>query len=160
MQDKFILDACCGPKYMWFNKNHPNCIYVDIRSEEFMNRKEKVIITPDLLADYRKLPFVDNRFKLVVWDPPHLKNKKQTGNFLKTFGNLHPDTWKEDLTKGFNECWRVLDNYGILVFKFSDFSFSFREVLNLFPVKPLFGNSCSKSKNATTKWFCFMKIPN
>ena len=19
-KDKFILDACCGPKYMWFNK--------------------------------------------------------------------------------------------------------------------------------------------
>jgi hypothetical protein len=24
MKGKFILDACCGPKLFWFNKNHPN----------------------------------------------------------------------------------------------------------------------------------------
>lgn len=27
--NKFILDACCGPKHMWFNKNHPNVISGD-----------------------------------------------------------------------------------------------------------------------------------
>lgn len=34
MSNKFILDACCGPKAMWYNKNHPNAIYIDNRYEE------------------------------------------------------------------------------------------------------------------------------
>ena len=34
LSDKFILDACCGGRMMWFNKNHPNCLYIDIRKEE------------------------------------------------------------------------------------------------------------------------------
>ena len=33
-EDKFILDVCCGGKAFWFNKNHPNTIYQDIRTEE------------------------------------------------------------------------------------------------------------------------------
>lgn len=24
LNNKFILDACCGGKMFWFNKNHPN----------------------------------------------------------------------------------------------------------------------------------------
>ena len=32
-KDKFILDACCGGRCFWFNKEHPNTLYVDIRKE-------------------------------------------------------------------------------------------------------------------------------
>ena len=31
---KFILDACCGGRMMWTNKNHPNAIYIDNREVE------------------------------------------------------------------------------------------------------------------------------
>ena len=158
-KNKFILDACCGPKYMWFNKNHPNSLFMDNRRENFLNRKEMVKISPDFIGDFRDVNFPNKSFKLIVWDPPHLKMKKMTGNFAKTFGNLHPDTWQDDLKNGFNNLWRMLDDFGVLIFKFSDFSFSFKEVLKLFPVEPLFGNTASKSKNSVTKWFCFMKIP-
>lgn len=34
MKNKFILDACCGPKCFWYNKNHPNTIYIDKRVEK------------------------------------------------------------------------------------------------------------------------------
>ena len=159
MKNKFILDACCGPKYMWFNKNHPNALFMDIREETFLNRKETVIISPNYIGDFRDVNFPDKSFKLIVWDPPHLKMKKMTGNFAKTFGNLHPDTWQDDLRNGFNNLWRMLDDFGVLIFKFSDFSFSFKDILKLFPIEPLFGNTASKSKNSVTKWFCFMKIP-
>ena len=28
---KFILDACCGSRMFWFQKNQPNTIFQDIR---------------------------------------------------------------------------------------------------------------------------------
>ena len=31
--EKFILDACCSGRMMWFNKKHPNATYIDIRKE-------------------------------------------------------------------------------------------------------------------------------
>lgn len=33
--DKLILDACCGPRMMWFDKQNPLAVFMDIRDEEF-----------------------------------------------------------------------------------------------------------------------------
>ena len=30
--DKIILDACCGSRMFWFDKNNPAALFVDIRS--------------------------------------------------------------------------------------------------------------------------------
>lgn len=35
MNDKKILDVCCGPRMMWFDKQNPLAVYMDIRAEEF-----------------------------------------------------------------------------------------------------------------------------
>ena len=32
--DKLILDACCGPRMMWFDKQNPLAVFMDIRDEE------------------------------------------------------------------------------------------------------------------------------
>lgn len=32
--DKLILDACCGPRMMWFDKRNPQAVFMDIRDEE------------------------------------------------------------------------------------------------------------------------------
>lgn len=86
MKDKFILDACCGPRMMWFNKRHPNTLYIDIRRENFIaSGGDKIIIDPDMIADFRNLPFPDKSFKLVVWDPPHMKTLSTNG--YETKGN-------------------------------------------------------------------------
>lgn len=29
--EKLILDACCGSKMFWFNKEHPDALYMDNR---------------------------------------------------------------------------------------------------------------------------------
>ena len=73
MKDKFILDACCGGRMMWFNKKHPNTIYIDIRREEKGLCKERpnFEVNPDKIMDFTNLEFPDKKFKLVVWDPPH-----------------------------------------------------------------------------------------
>lgn len=34
MKEKLILDACCGGRMFWFNKKHPNALYVDQRKFE------------------------------------------------------------------------------------------------------------------------------
>ena len=37
------------------------------------------MIAPDLLADFTDLPFPDNTFALVVFDPPHFERNGATG---------------------------------------------------------------------------------
>ncbi len=76
----------------------------------------------------------------------------------KKYGALHADTWRDDLKKGFEELWRVLDNQGVLIFKFHDGYVSFQDVLKLFHTEPLFGTTTAKKNHNQTKWFCFMKI--
>jgi len=156
---KVILDVCCGGKMFWFNKNHPNTIYQDIRTESkgCIPIRPNFNVSPDKIGDFRNMEFPDKSFKLVVFDPPHLLKGGKTGWQRKKYGILSKDTWKEDLLQGFSECWRVLEDYGVLIFKWNEYSIAFREVLDLFPVQPLFGHPTARS--GKTKWFCYMKIP-
>jgi len=158
MNDKVILDACCGGRQMWFDKTNKNTIFMDIRQLEkgCISLQPNFSVSPDIIGDYRDLKFKDKSFKLVVWDVPH-KIKKDTGIIEKKYGHLGEE-WKEDLLNGFNEIMRVLDDYGVLEFKFADISISIKDVLSIFPVKPLFGTITKKGVN-NTYWFCFMKIP-
>lgn len=142
---------------MWFNKTHPNAIYIDIRQERPSKLRPNFEVKPDKIMDFRVLDFPDKTFKLVAWDPPHLLTLGQTSEFRKRFGGLNQDRWQSDLKQGFNECWRVLQDYGVLIFKWSVEEIPLKKVLKLFPEEPLFGHSTgSKSK---TKWLCFIKIP-
>lgn len=72
MKDKFILDACCSARMMWFDKTHPNTVYIDIRKEEkgFRKHRPNNEIKPDYQMDFRDLQFPDKSFKLIAWDPP------------------------------------------------------------------------------------------
>lgn len=161
MNDKFILDACCSVKAMWYNKNHPNAVYIDIRSEEkgFNEHEKNLEVRPDYIMDFRKMDFPDKSFKLVVFEPPHLSKLGKTSMFRKKFGCLEAETWPADIKAGFNECWRVLDDYGTLVFKWSNSEIPFKKILKLAPEKPLFYNTTNYKATSVTKWFCFMKIP-
>ena len=165
MKKKFILDACCGGRMMWFNKKHPNALYIDIRKEEegFIKAVPNFKINPDYVMDFRKMDFPDNSFKLVAWDVPHLlSNRVGNGIFSKKFGCLNAETWQSDLRRGFDECWRVLEDFGTLLLKWNDHDIKYKEVLQQLPEEPLFGNISSGSgiKAASkTYWFCFMKIP-
>jgi hypothetical protein len=69
---KFILDACCSGRMMWFDKKHPNAIYIDIREEEkgLSSRRPEFCVKPDMIMDFRDLKFPDKSFKLIAWDPP------------------------------------------------------------------------------------------
>ena len=158
-ETKFILDACCGGRMFWFDKHQPNTLYIDNnpRGPGICKERPNFQVNPDIVMDFRALALPDKRFKLVVWDPPHLKTLKETSIMRKKFGCLQAETWQADLTKGFKECWRVLDDYGVLIFKWCDIEIPLLEVLKLFKEEPLFGHSTGSKEK--TKWLCFMKIP-
>jgi hypothetical protein len=156
---KFILDACCGGRMFWFDRKHPNALYIDKRQENkgFIRLRPSYSVEPDYIADFRDMPFPEKSFKLVVFDPPQLLTLGEKSWMRQKYGVLDKNTWQEDLTKGFNECWRVLEDYGILIFKWNESEIKLKEVLALFPETPLFGHTTSPRNN--THWLCFMKIP-
>ena len=159
MHNKFILDACCGGRCFWFNKEHPHTLYIDIeeRPKGTFPERPNWNCSPDMIADFRNLEFEDKRFKHIVWDPPHLVNLGKNSIMNRKYGSLNSKTWKEDLKKGFKELWRVLDDYGTLVFKWNEHSMKVKEILSLFPIAPLYGHPTAK--HGKTKWFIFIKIP-
>ena len=149
---KPILDACCGSRMFWFDKQNPDVVFMDNRElDDVLCDGRKLIIKPDVLADFRAIPYPDNTFKLVVFDPPHLLNVGRTSWMAKKYGMLQ-DTWKKDIKKGFDECMRVLDEYGVLVFKWNEEQITIKEIMQTIGEKPLFGNRRSK-----THWMVFMK---
>ena len=156
MKNKKILDVCCGGRTFWFNKKHPDTIYIDIRREKngFIKDRPNFSVKPDRVMDFRKLKFPDKTFKMVVFDPPHLKKVGKNSWLAKKYGMLG-ENWEKDLTTGFNECWRVLKKDGVLIFKWAERDVKVSEVLKLFKKEPLFGHPTGRSGH--TKWICFMK---
>ena len=152
---------------MWYNKHHPNTIYIDNRIadkghiQKGFNPNHHV--RPDIVMDFRKMDFPDKSFKLVVFDPPHLTSLTETSVMGKKFGCLNAETWQSDLQKGFSECWRVLKDYGVLVFKWNDIEISYKKVLSLIKERPLFFNITAGQKalkdGHRSYWFVFMKLP-
>lgn len=152
-----ILDACCGSKMFWFDKDNPLATFMDIREEEltFLDRgRERVSeVKPDVVADFRNMPFEDNEFDLVVFDPPHLLSGGDNSWLVKKYGRLDKKRWKKDISQGFDECMRVLKTTGTLVFKWSDIQIPVNEVLKTIKYKPLLGD-----KRGKTRWLVFIKV--
>jgi hypothetical protein len=155
MHKKIILDACCGGKMFWFDKNHPSTLYIDIRGAKKGHITQQINheVTPDIIMDFRDLKFPDNSFKLVIFDPPHLTTLLKTSLMKKKYGCLNAETWQYDLRKGFEECWRVLDTYGTLIFKWSETEIPLQKVLKLFKQKPILGHPTINK----TIWCVFFK---
>jgi SAM-dependent methyltransferase len=156
---KIILDACCGGRAFWFDKNNPNVLFADSRvmKPEIVGNGKNARIRkclPDKIMDFREMDIPDNTFNLVVFDPPHLFVGKNS-YMAKCYGMLDKHTWEKDLTKGFAECFRVLKQHGILIFKWNECDILLKDVLNLTPYKPLFGHPSGKAQK--THWVCFMK---
>jgi len=157
MLDKYILDVCCGCRQFWFDKNHKNTVYMDMRKEEkgFQNARPNKEIQPDIIGDFRNIPFSNRSFKMVVMDPPHILADGPLFRMAKEYGWLDKLNWWNDIRDGFNEAWRVLDNYGTLIFKWNETSISKKDVLNAIGKRPLFGHPVGSRVN--THWLCFMK---
>lgn len=147
-----ILDATCGSRMFWFDKQNKDVIYMDNRQLTDILCDGRVLnVNPDMIADFRDMPFKDDTFYLVVFDPPHLTSVGEQSWLAKKYGILSFD-WQYDISQGFMECWRVLRPNGILVFKWNEEQVKLSEILKILHQKPLFGNKRSK-----THWLVFMK---
>ncbi len=150
-----VLDPCCGSKMFWFDNDNPLLIFADNRS---INTKlcdgRAFIVDPDVIDDFRNMQWPDKRFKIVVFDPPHLKTAGENGWQAIKYGRLNKE-WKTDLEKGFAECFRVLEDDGMLVFKWNETQIKVKEILRLSKYKPMFGHVVGKRGN--THWIVFMK---
>lgn len=150
---KTILDVCCGSRMFYFDKNNKNTIYMDNRKyEDVLCDGRKLEVKPDIIGDFRNIPFDDETFKLVIFDPPHLVRIGQSSWMVKKYGKLNKDTWPQDIKKGFEECFRVLVTNGILIFKWNEEQIKLSQILKCTDIKPLFGN-----KRAKTHWIVFVK---
>lgn len=165
----FVLDAACGSRMFWFDRNDPRAIFADNRIESHILKDRTVPsglrsleIKPAVMADFTAMPYPNNTFSLVVFDPPHLvvfdpphlTVAEPNGWQAKKYGRLEGN-WREMLRQGFAECFRVLRPAGTLIFKWNEHNVPVVQILALTPNTPLFGQRCGKT--AKTHWLVFMK---
>lgn len=153
-----ILDMTCGGRMMWYDKKDPRILAFDCRREIVTltdrGKIRRYEVNPDVMGDYRALPFPDESFYHVVFAPPHLVNAGKTGWLFKKYGKLERETWREDTRKAFAEAWRVMRRGSTMLFKFCTIQVPLREVAQLYPDKPIIESGIKQ-----TYFIEFFKMP-
>lgn len=108
-----ILDVTAGYRGMW-NGKYQNVLFLD--------RRKKV--KPDVVASNEFLPFTEQCFDKIVYDPPHLIRHSQIKpNSLMAGYEDKFTLWKKktdyyhNIVKVQEEAYRVLKEDGVLFFK-------------------------------------------
>ena len=162
MNEKRILDACCGSRMFWFDKENPDVEFVDIREidhEKIWESKDGtrsafLDVHPTTIADFTDLPFKNNTFYHIVFDPPHIKDINENAWIAKKYGKL-PNNWEQVIHDGFWECMRVLKPNGTLIFKWAEIDIPLSKLLKVIGTQPLYGHR--SGKHMTTHWMAFIK---
>lgn len=156
LEGKSILDMCCGSRMFWFDKEDDRAVFSDKRSESYtLCDGRKLVISPDLIADFTALPFADGCFPVVVFDPPHLERVGPNGWQGKKYGKLDRETWRDELRTGFTEAFRVLRPHGVLIFKWNETQIPVSQIIALTDEKPAIWQRTGK--NDKTHWIIFVK---
>ena len=54
---KPILDACCGSRMFWFDKNNPMALFMDNRElDDTLCDGRSLQVKPDVVGDFRDMP--------------------------------------------------------------------------------------------------------
>lgn len=151
-----VLDPASGSRMFYFDHDDDRVLFGDIRRESHILIDGRALsVNPDVLMDFRALPYEDAAFKVVIFDPPHLDNLGPESWMRKKYGFLG-QTWREDLTAGFAECFRVLEPSGVLIFKWNETRIPVAQILALTPHKPLIGHKSGRASK--THWITFLKV--
>lgn len=154
---KTVLDPASSVRSFYFDKKDERVVFGDIREDEthLLTNGQTIHIKPDQVMDFREIPYPEETFHLVVFDPPHRIKLNGDSDFIKKYGDLQKESWKDDLAQGFKECFRVLKPNGVLVFKWSEVSIKLNQVLELTDQKPIIGHPSGKRMG--THWIMFIK---
>jgi Predicted DNA modification methylase len=160
--NKPIFDPCCGGRMFYFDKQNPNVLFCDNREFDGIiwtskdgKQTRTHTVKPDMLCDVTELPFDDESFWHVVFDPPHVMTVGDNAWLAKKYGKL-PKDWKTFIKSSFDECWRVLKPNGTLVFKWCEESVTTGAIIDAIGRKPLYGQKVSSKRQ--THWLCFVKV--
>lgn len=137
-----ILDMSAGARAVWFDKNHPDATYVDIRPQ----------VKPDIVADTRALPAeVGTDYDLVLFDPPH-KNFAASGNMAKNYGHHTAEEIRSIVRDSAKEAHRVSKSDALMAFKWSAGGRKLADALAWMGPwwEPLFGHGVSHQQGGTS----------
>ena len=154
---KLILDPASSMRSFYFDKQDNRVVFGDIREDEthLLTNGQTITIKPDQVMDFRAIPYPDESFQCVVFDPPHMLGLSEKSWMRKKYGVLEKDTWQDDIKQGFAECFRVLKPNGTLIFKWNEVSILLKDILALTDQKPVLGHP--SGKRMQTHWVLFIK---
>ena len=154
---KPILDPASSMRAFYFDKQDDRVVFGDIREDEthLLTNGQTITIKPDQVMDFRAIPYPDESFQCVVFDPPHMLGLSEKSWMRKKYGVLEKDTWQDDIRRGFTECFRVLKPSGTLIFKWNEVSILLKDILALTDQKPVLGHPSGKRMG--THWVLFIK---
>jgi hypothetical protein len=155
--DKIILDPASSMRSFYFDRQDERVVFGDIREKEthLLTNGQIIDIEPDEVMDFKSIPYPDETFYCVIFDPPHLFNLSEKSWMRKKYGVLYRETWQDEIKQGFAECFRVLKQNGTLIFKWNETSISLKEILELTDEKPVIGHPSGKRMG--THWVLFIK---
>ena len=175
-KDTYLWDATAANRTMYETKDDPRILYTDIETD--------LSFKPDAFVDCRHTDFDDKSKKMIWFDPPHGWGRKKNGAIFSTpnrdvsnaqwpkYGRkAHPRYYVIDkysskselmqfISEASNEFYRVLQDDGVLMVKWSESGFPIDELLNLFCNWVILLRIPVKSVHETAKqcwWILFMK---
>lgn len=143
-----ILDLSAGNRAVWFNKKHPNCLYLDKRAE----------VSPDLVCDTRKLPeeVTQNKYDLFVFDPPHM-NCGPNSDMSKAYGYHTTEEIISTVALTAREAALVARENSLMAFKWNTHDIKLQRVLDLMiDWEPLFGHLTKGGPNSRSQTYWVM----
>ena len=154
-----VLDATAGNRMMWPNKNPPNII--------FMDKEIDLRIPPDIICVWEYLPFRDEVFFNVIFDPPHMRLGR-TSRYRDPKGVTSHGTWwgfvknKPDLIRSTMKAQKEFSRVSTrLSFKWNETHYKLYEILKCFMDWVLVDKreyvSNKKHGKSKTWWLRFIK---
>jgi hypothetical protein len=144
-----ILDMSAGYRAIWFNRLHPDTVFVDIRPQ----------VSPTVIANTEILPFPNNVFDLVVFDPPHVVNGRGS-KMGETYGSFLADEIKQTIQKSSAEAYRCSTGNALMAFKWNDHDVRLGRLIDLMEGwEPLFGHQVATrhKHRSSTYWVLLHK---
>lgn len=148
-----ILDLSAGRRAVWFDKNHRDAVYVDIRPE----------VEPTVVADARALPAeIGADYDLIVFDPPHV-NGSASGKVSRNYGHWTAEQIRSIVAGAAKEAHRVSRPDALMAFKWNSHDRKLNAILILLDPwwEPLFGHGVSSQQRhpSMTSWVMLRRRP-